>query len=816
MLRHTAAQAPSSVSPRRLRIVWRDAGVVADGDGDYETVAAGQSSSSVFRTVRTGKVFTVNQQVQGKALHFSSTSAMIRHPCEKNIAVYLGKQIFFTQDNFESSLVPFTIPESIMNAEPQISSAHFSGSALLLVVNGKVFVYNYGEKQWSKSQGINHPVSHVSGDNCCFAKNALCMDISNNIFAYTRGDELAQAHIYFSNNGGYSFDLFIFENQAANPGTLGGIFYFHPLSQVGILIVNNGEATFQYTDYPLNRSLGMAFEYSSPLEVILTPGLKGFLILWSKNNLFVSPNSGQLVSTVQLREGEKTLFPSIFEMNTTIHNIATNENELAVLTQDSTLLYGNLGFLSTSVIKLTDKALWSPEAALTFQSSGMLEILSPVPDSAFDAFDFQKCSLNIQAILMNPNLQAEKCKIELLEGQFNEDLYIIDMQSSLLLSAFFISRPGTSPIPLVMVSNPHSLGLHATIKEFGNTLDGNTKYRLDIKLEQQHHSGRTDPKFTSSIRRPTLSTLTVDMANKDISCVDMKPLSTLISVGCDLRKKIRVQNKISACSKGILNAVELQKNYTYILEKEAYDPNFLGHKATNDLFVTYPYKELGCPRLVYFNTPWKPVVELWQGEELQEIVKAEYVLLEVNGLFSYSYSLTADTARCLTQPQNWTTVKQHSPTWNRENYVSCWEPNEEAPLLWPEAPYQILGGPTDNQVIFDQRNGIYIFYLSIVDPYYSYCHLYTTFSIYVYGAYPLPLVPAEASIFLLVSSTLLSLWLAYAIPKLLHSERCYHFVSVMGSLGTTCRAFCACSWLRRLLHRMRGKSEASPSPPPQA
>ncbi|XP_042552961.1 cation channel sperm-associated protein subunit delta [Dipodomys spectabilis] len=722
------------------------------------------------RTVRTGKVFNVSKQAQRESLRFSSTTVLLRHPCERNIAVYLGQQIFFTRDNFESSLLPFTMPEWTMITAPEVTSAHFSGGALLLVVSGKVFVYNYRDNLWFQSQGINHPVSHVSGDNCCFAKNALCVEISNDIFAYMQGDELAQAHIYFSNNGGYSFDLFVFESQAANPGMLGGIFHFHPLSQIGILIVDKGMAMFQYTDYPLNRSLGMAFPYKDTMNVVLTPGQKGFIILWSQNNLFVSPNSGQLVNTVQLQQEGKIQFPSIFDTNITIHNIAANENELAVLTRESNLFYGNLGFLSTPAIKLVDQSLWSPEAALTFHSSGMLEILTPVVDTAFAAFDFQKCSMNMQAILMDPNLHIEKCKIELLEGQFDEDLYTIDMKSSLLLSAFFIPRPGTSPIPLVMVSNPHSLGLHATMSEFGSTLDGNTQYRLDIKLEQQQHSGRTDPKFTSSIKRPTLSTLTVDVANKDISCVDMKPLSTLISVGCDLRKKIMVQNKISACSKGILNAVELQKNYTYVVEKESYDPNFLGHKATNDLFVTYPYNELGCPRLVYFNAPWKPVVELWQGDELQEVVTAEYVLLEVNGLFTYSYSLTAGTALCHTQPQNWTTIKQDSTTWNRENYVSCWEPSENPPLLWPDVPYQVLGGPTSNEIIFDQRNGIYIFYLSIVDPHYSYCHLYTTFSIYVYGAYPLPEVPPEITIFLLVIGMLLCLWLAYIIPKLPNTQ----------------------------------------------
>lgn len=53
-----------------------------------------------------------------------------------------------------------------------------------------------------------------------------------------------------------------------------------------------------------------------------------------------------------------------------------------------------------------------------------------------------------------------------------------------------------------------------------------------------------------------------------------------------------------------------------------------------------------------------------------------------------------------------------------QNYVSCHDPNNNAPLRWPKVPYQILGGPTENKVVFDQRNGIYIFFISIVDPYY--------------------------------------------------------------------------------------------------
>lgn len=46
------------------------------------------------------------------------------------------------------------------------------------------------------------------------------------------------------------------------------------------------------------------------------------------------------------------------------------------------------------------------------------------------------------------------------------------------------------------------------------------------------------------------------------------------------------------------------------LLREAYNFDFQTEGATEDLVVSYPYEKLGCPLLVYYNTPWKPVVEL--------------------------------------------------------------------------------------------------------------------------------------------------------------------------------------------------------------
>lgn len=48
-----------------------------------------------------------------------------------------------------------------------------------------------------------------------------------------------------------------------------------------------------YSEQPLDRNLGLAFNYDTTLDVFLCPGLRGFLILWSEKTLLVSPNSGE-------------------------------------------------------------------------------------------------------------------------------------------------------------------------------------------------------------------------------------------------------------------------------------------------------------------------------------------------------------------------------------------------------------------------------------------------------------------------------------------------------------------------------------------
>ncbi|XP_012501580.1 PREDICTED: cation channel sperm-associated protein subunit delta [Propithecus coquereli] len=590
------------------------------------------------RTVRTGKVLNTVQKVDGDVLYFpSTTTRVIKHPCQKNVAVYLGLQGVHSQGlgSEEERQRDWQV------GVPTVTSAHFVGSTLLLVVNRKVYIYNYKDSSWKVPIGIQHPVSHISGDHCCFLENVFCVDMSNTIFAYLRGEPVPQAHIYKSNTGGRRFKEYTYVGQAELFGSLGGIFHLYSLTQIGLLIIDRQKGTFKYSQHPLNRSLGLAFDYHETLDVLVIPGHRGLLILWSEKSLLYSHNSGQLIDSIPVKRGEQILYRSLLQANVTIHTVAFNENELAVLTKEDHLYYGSLRLLSSSIIK-----------------------------------------------------------IEYLDGDFIDKMHTIDMHSELVFSATLITGLGTSPIPLVMVSNPHSLGLQASMSEKGNTLDGAILYRLDIYLKQQQHWGRTDPNFTSSV----------------------SPRSP-------------VRSKISACSQGVLDPVTLQDNYSYIIE------NYCHLQTIFSIYVygAYPLPILPpgltiatlvasillsvwlayrVPRLRHTEKGHR--IQRWKKGHFQEVIQAEYVLREVSGVFTYSYSLTAKAARCVSQPQNWTTIIQETggPFWDRENYKSCHDSEDITPLQWPDVQYQILGGRTQNSIIFDQRNGIYVFFLSIVDPYY--------------------------------------------------------------------------------------------------
>nr|XP_032640910.1 cation channel sperm-associated protein subunit delta [Chelonoidis abingdonii] len=752
------------------------------------------------RLVYSSRSFSARDKVSGTVLSFTGTEpSLLQYPCNDgdpwgrpSPALYLGQKVFLSTDGFETSLLPLTIPSELETPNASVSAAAFVKKyQLVMVINGRVYLYFFiaGEEEWLPVQGINFLVTKLSNTHCCYpGQDPACQAISMTIFAYETGHSVSKSHIFQSEDGGHTFTALKLSPELQ--GVLLGVYNFVSLSQTGLLINHThsggegkgGGAYFSYIGSNMSHMYShssMGFNLNSTggrdVQGIQHPYLWGFTILWTKDTLLISSSNGLLVEPVivQTRVFSRT---SLSFPGGGLCHVAISNTEIAALTHDHRLFHGSLDMVSTTMVQIgernsSQKGLCN--AALMFDKVGMLTVLTPVPTNSSWAYNFQKCTLNVQLLMMEFWPPLQDCPVEILKGHFHNKIHYIDMHQTLNFSAMFVPKPGTGAFPMVTVSNPHVLGFRARITEDGYTYDGNTKYSLHMQLLQQCFSGMADPHSSDTFPSGGMSILTVDIPNKGPSCIDMQPLSALINVGCPPTKHIKVFKNTTACSKGLFNQSMLQDNFTYTISHSLYDPHFLAtpQLGQSDLEVLYEYSKLGCPLLLYYDTPWLPILELWENDAFVEYVSADFVVFEVNGMYNYDYLLTAAEANCISQPQNWTALiqKQNSPNphtaWSRVNYESC--KNHDGPkLVSPSAKYQILGQNEKNKIIFSHYNGFYIFEAIVVDKLYSYCELSAIVSVYVTGALPKSYIHAWTTLTAFLTIILIAILMGYLLHKL--------------------------------------------------
>nr|XP_013810096.1 PREDICTED: cation channel sperm-associated protein subunit delta [Apteryx mantelli mantelli] len=714
---------------------------------------------------------------------------LLQHPCsqyhfwgKQKISVYLGKDIFISMTTFESSLSPLSIPEELEAKEAVVSAIAFVHTdRVSMVINGRVYLYFKSPDRWVPSAGVSSSVSELSNVHCCYTgEDSQCKMVSWTLFAYDTGHSVSDSHIFLSKDGGYTFTRV--QISTGEQGVLLGVYNFISFGLTGLLINRTeedetGKAAGAYFRYFGTENNHMS-SYSSAIFHLLSKGpaklwsihslgLRGFIILWTTDILLISSNNGLIMDEVTVMPTKKfqnTTFPdSGFSL------VTVSRSEIAVLTQDRQIFYGSLSLVTTVVYIATDKSIDLNTTVMLFEERGWLTLLSPVISNFSQLYDFKKCKFNLQLAIWR---SQQSCDVEILEGDFQNKIYYIDMHENLTLNATFVPKPGKRSIPLVTVSNPHVLAFSAKILEIGFTYDGNTKYLLHIDLQQQYFSGFAEPDFCDGLLDGEISTVTVDIPDKGIGCVDVAPLTALVAVSCPPTKHIRIFKNITACDKGLIQEAVLKNNFSYTISYEIYDPQFLARPniQQDNLQIKYDFKNLGCPLLVYYKNPWVPILELWENGAFQKHVSAEFVMFEINGMHNYDYLLTASDVNCFSQPQNWTALlkEQESPdphtAWTRRNYMSC--KNRNGPeLKWPSVKYQVLGGGK-NKIIFPPYNGLYVFKAIIVDTFYSYCDLSITFSIYVYGAFPRSYLNFQATLISLLILILLLILTGYFLPHL--------------------------------------------------
>ncbi|KAL8182204.1 UNVERIFIED_CONTAM: hypothetical protein K2H54_047677 [Gekko kuhli] len=591
---------------------------------------------------------------------------------------------------------------------------------------------------------------------CCYStSDPVCNQISNFVVAYDIGNTAEDSNIFYSDDGGYTFSTLFINTET--DGFLIAVYNFVSIAQMGMLFNQtgsngNGSAYFTYsgTSYMNNRK-GVVFSlraYKNETVLSITPpGMRGFIMLWTKRDLVFSFNSGLTLEPISVLPTEKYVNYSLPKYEKGVCSVAVTSNEVAALTKNKKLFYGTLDIVSTKMVLIGERNSSDSMThceVLMFDTTGMLTIFNPVPSNESEFYNFHKCTINLQDRLMNVRPHLQPCPVEILSGDFHNKMYYIDMKKELHFNITFVPKPGTGAFPYVTVSNPHVLGFQAKLLQDGYTYDGNTKYRLQITALQQQFTGIAEQGFQDDLFHKKISTLTVDIYNKGIFCIDMHPLTALIAMDCPPTKHIRPFKNITVCNKGLFHEAKLQSDFHYIIHRDVYDPFFLGRKHLDqeDLNVSYSYKIFGCPILWYYDSPWLPVLELWEDDKFVEYVPADFVLFEINGMHSYDYLLTASEAKCISQPQNWNRTFQMQPypnphtSWNRISYRNCKVPNEEGPLVSSSLKYEVLNFNEENRIIFSQYNGIYIFKVIVVDTIYSYCELSAIFSVYVLGALP--------------------------------------------------------------------------------
>ncbi|XP_070604739.1 cation channel sperm-associated auxiliary subunit delta-like [Erythrolamprus reginae] len=678
---------------------------------------------------------------------------ILHHPCGNHFphgispALYLGERLFISFDMFESSILPLTIPNGFTRSPAIVSAAVFGQNTIVAVVNGVVFVYLYATwKRWLHSEGITRPVTELATYKCCFALNdPSCDKINELIMAYDPGNLVSTSEIFYSRNGGYIFQSL--KSRPVRDAILLGIYVFYSSSCFGILLQDTSHPNVTYfrsgdiefTSNTTGKYFGSSIPSGYTVKSMSPPGMRGFLFFWT-NKTFTS-TSNDAWTTEDL-----FLIPTDTYRNKSFPKgicfVAATSNEFAVLTQTQ-LFYGNINALTRQMVHLGDNNVSSAHAsceAMLFENIGILSIIHPFPSNTSKYYHFRKCIINIQDKLMAVQPPLQSCPMEILRGDFHNRMYYIDANQILHFNATFVPKPGTDAYPYVTLSNPQVLGFEAHIVDDGYTSNGNSKYKLKIKLAEQHLNQMVKKENSTLFKK--VSSLTVDIYNKGIFCIDMHPLTALIVLGCPPKKHIRILKRTTGCSLGLFEPTLLQ-NAVHSIDKKLYDPLFLGRKKLeqDDLNVSYKYDFWGCPLLLFYDKPWLPAFELWDNDEFVEYVSADFVLYEINGMHNYDYLLNEIEANCLSEAQNWTKQLAKFPgspqsAWNRYNYVNCKKYRGNTSLPSVNSKYQVLNRDEKNRIIFSQYNGFYIFRATVVDSLYSYCDLTTVFSVYVHGALP--------------------------------------------------------------------------------
>ncbi|RMX37380.1 hypothetical protein pdam_00013806, partial [Pocillopora damicornis] len=222
----------------------------------------------------------------------------------------------------------------------------------------------------------------------------------------------------------------------------------------------------------------------------------------------------------------------------------------------------------------------------------------------------------------------------------------------------------------------------------------------------------------------------VEAFSEDHSCATLKAVSICASVALVLSEQL---HKPTRCGSF--------KNFSYVVSSGQQRKISHENDEVSDKTVVYDLLKLGCPLSVQSSEPFKPIIDVYDGETFVKEVDVNYVLWEQHGRAGYKYSKTMKEVGCMREAQSWekmiNSMKGGSieSAWSRENYQTCFQESADGSISADNLyeRYEILNSSGAASHIVWTDVGTFVFLLKVLDPEFSFCNLTVEFGVQVHG-----------------------------------------------------------------------------------
>ncbi|KNC48903.1 uncharacterized protein AMSG_04647 [Thecamonas trahens ATCC 50062] len=254
------------------------------------------------------------------------------------------------------------------------------------------------------------------------------------------------------------------------------------------------------------------------------------------------------------------------------------------------------------------------------------------------------------------------------------------------------------------------------------------------------------------VGRADQGTVVVTASDATPTACSASQMSSIVRVGCPPNRHIRIRGLPTSCSASM----------TYRVDS----------KSTVDgrsLVLAYDFEKLGCPFELYYGTDaFRPVLELYDGDEFVESVPGEFIIREVNGRKDWGYAAKVSDAGCNAPPRTWSQARAQFPerapseAWLPQDHVKCFDPARAGGpgSVSSSEPYQIFDSSFNGIRFTGELGGMFVFEVRVVEPAYSYCNLTAQFGADVFGE-PLPSWAPLTIVFSIVGLSLVILIASY-------------------------------------------------------